>query len=142
MTVQVEAEVKRQVAVRTDLVVLALTVVAATGVWSLWTQVAGVDLVVRRGESTQTVGAAAVVLTVLVTAGLGLVLLRFLAARTRDGLRVWTIVASVVSVISLLGPLGATTMAAGLALASLHAVTALVLVAGLRQVRRPGQSAA
>ncbi len=142
MTVQVEAEVERQVAVRTDLVVLALTMVAATGVWSFWTQVAGVDLVVHRGESTQTVGAAAVVLTVLVTAGLGLGLLRFLVARTKDGLRVWTIVASVVSVFSLLGPLGATTVAAGLALASLHAVTAVVLVVGLRQVRRPGQSAA
>ncbi len=143
MTVQLETKTEtRRVAVRTDLLIAAAAAVAAVGAWSFWTQVASVDLTVHRGDTTQSVGVAAVVVTVLVMAGLGIGLLRLLDARTANGLRTWTIVAAVVFAISLLGPLGATTVAAGIALASLHAITAGVLVQGLRQARRREHPAA
>jgi Family of unknown function (DUF6069) len=143
MTVQLEAKTEtRRVSVGRDLLVGAAAAVAALAAWSFWTQVAGVDLVVHRGDSTQQVGAAAVAVTVLVMSGLGIGLLRFLVARTANGLRTWTTVAAVVGVVSLLGPLGATTLVAGIALVTLHAITASVLVLGLRQSRRHEQSAA
>jgi hypothetical protein len=140
MTVQLEQKPRPRVAVRTDLLVVAAAAVAAVGAWWVWTQVASVDLAVHRGDTTQSVGVAAVVLTVLVMAGSGVGLLRLLEARTANGLRTWTIVASVVFALSLLGPLGATTVAAGVALASLHAITAGLVVQGLRRARRRERS--
>ena len=143
MSAQLEAmHETRRVSVRTDLVVMVTAAVAALGAWSFWTQVAGVDLVVHRGDTTQPVGAAAVAVTVLVMSGLGVGLLRLLEARTDQGLRTWTILAMVVGVASLLGPLGATTVVGGIALATLHAITAGVLVLGVRQSRRDERSAA
>ena len=121
---------------RTDAGVVAVAVVAAVGAWVLWTQVAGVDLVVRTGNSDQAMSAVAVVVSALVPTVFGVGLLRFLERRMADGLRVWTILASGVFVVSLLGPLGATTAEGKLALASLHLVVTLVLVIGLRGVRR------
>lgn len=143
MTTQLEARQEtRRVSRWVDLLVVAAAAVAALGAWSFWTQVAGVDLIVHRGDSTQPVGAAAVAVTVLVMAGLGVGLLRLLEARAANGLRTWTIVATALSVVSLMGPLGATSVVAGVALATLHAFTATVLVLGLRQSRRHEQSAA
>lgn len=133
---------RTQVPLGTDAVVVGMAVVAAVGAWLLWTQVAGVDLVVRTGDSAQAVGTVAVVVSTLVPTVFGAGLLRFLERRMADGLRVWTMLASAVFVVSLLGPLGATTATGGLALASLHLLVTLVLVVGLRQVRRQRTRAA
>ncbi len=122
--------------VRADAVVGVAAGVAAVGLWSFWTQVAEVELVARQGQGTATVGLASVVVTAVMASGLGIGLLRLLEARTANALRTWTIAASVVFAVSLLGPLGATTVAAGLALLSLHLAMAAVLVVGLRQLRR------
>ena len=53
--------------------------------------------------------------------------------RSTRGLRVWTILACVVWALSFVGPLGATTVSAGVALALLHLGVGGVLVLGLRR---------
>ena len=134
MTTQVdERPTAQRVPVRIDVKVGAIAVVVAVAVWSAWTGIAGLDLVVRGGR---TVGLASVLATTLVVSALGVSLLRLLEARTVNGLRTWTVVAASVLAVSLSGPLGATTLAAGLALVSLHLWVAAVLVVGLRRVRR------
>lgn len=143
MQIQMEEGTKQApVPVRMDSVVVAVAVVVACGFWSFWTQVVGVDLTVRAASGTQSIGAPAVLATVLVVSLFGVGLLRVLEARTRRGVRTWTIVALCVYAVSLLGPLGATSAAAWLVLTGLHTVVAGVLVLGLRQVREPQSLAA
>ncbi len=140
MTTQVtERPMAQRVPVRVDAVVGATAAVVAVGVWSFWTQLVGVELEVRGGQS---IGIASVLATVLVVSVLGVSLLRLLESRTANGLRTWTIIAAVVLVASLTGPLGATTAAAALVLVSLHVGVAGVLIVGLRQVRRNRPEAA
>jgi hypothetical protein len=126
----------RRVPVRQDALVTVVAAAAAVIAWAEWTQGAGIDLVVRRGSGTTTVDAAATVVTVLVVGAVGAGLLRLLESRTPNGLRTWTILAVVVAVLSLGGPLGATTVAAGLALTSLHAVVAVTVIVGERRLHR------
>jgi hypothetical protein len=66
----------------------------------------------------------------------GVLLLRVLDAVLQRGMRWWTVVACSVTVVSMLGPLGATTATAGVALASLHLLVAAVVVVGVRRVHR------
>lgn len=125
-----------------DLAVVAAAPVVALVVWLAWTQVGGVDLSAGANGDTRSVSAAAVVTSTALLSLLGWGLLRVLEARTRRGVRTWTWVSVGVLLLSFLGPLGATTTEAGLGLASLHVVVALVLVAGLRGVRDHGGQAA
>ncbi len=125
--------IRQRVPVRVDAVVGATAAVVAVAVWGFWSQLVGVELEVRGG---QPIDIASVLATVLVVSVLGVALLRLLEARTANGLRTWTIIAAVVFVVSLSGPLGATTVAAALVLGSLHACVAVVLIVGLRQVRQ------
>lgn len=118
-----------------DLSVVASAPAAALLVWLAWTQVAGVGLRAESHGTTQTVGAPAVVASALLFSLLGCALLRVLERRTARGLRTWTWIGGGVLVVSLLGTLGATSPAAGLGLASMHATVALVLLVGLRRVR-------
>ena len=101
--------------------------------WVLASQVAGVDLVVGAGASRQHVGVASVVVTALVTAYAGGGLLRVLERRTPQARRTWTVVAVLVLVVSLAGPLGAVTPAAGLVLGAMHLEVGAVVVLGLRR---------
>ena len=54
--------------VGSDTLVCASAVLAALGLWSLWSQAFGVDLAVHRGAGTQQVGAVAVGATVVAVA--------------------------------------------------------------------------
>jgi hypothetical protein len=119
-----------------DLGVVALTAVVAVAAWVLLTQLGGVRLEAPMGGQVRDVGLAAVVVSALVAAGAGTGLLRVLEARTAAGLGIWTVVAVLVCLLSLVGPGSAPTTAAVAGLASLHLVVALVLVVGLRAVRR------
>jgi hypothetical protein len=119
-----------------DLGVVALAAVVAVAAWVLLTQLVGVRLKAPMGGQVRDVGLAAVVVSALVAAGAGAGLLRVLEARTAAGLGIWTVVAVLVCLLSLVGPASAPTTAAVAGLASLHAVVALVLVVGLRTVRR------
>lgn len=127
---------------RTALAATALT----TATWVVATQVAGIDLVVGAGARTQHVGVASVVVSSVVATYAGLGLLRVLRRRTPHADRTWAVVAALVLLLSLAGPLGAGSLAAGLALGLMHlevaAVVAVAVVRAAGQRRdRPGRVA-
>lgn len=122
---------------RGDLVVVLTAVLGAAATWAVWTQAFGVELVADTGSGSREIGPAAVVLTTLVVAAAGVGLRRLLEAKLTRGRRWWTVTAVAVWLVSMLGPLGATTAGAVLALVSLHVVVGTVVVVGLL---RPGRS--
>lgn len=120
-----------------DLVVVLAAVLAAVATWAVWTQALGVELAAGGGGGPREIGAPAVVLTSLVVGGAAAGLLRLMEAKLARGLRWWTVTAVAVWVLSLLGPLGATTASGVLGLVSLHLVVGAVVVLGLlRPARR------
>jgi hypothetical protein len=116
----------------------ALVVVVATGlavlVWAA-ARAAGVDLAVRSGSGSREVVLGSVVVTPLLVGVAATGLLRLLERRTSRALRVWTVVAMAVWAVSFLGPLSATTLGAGLVLATMHLLVGGVVVVGLRLTR-------
>lgn len=127
--------------VRQRALTAAAAMLTAVAVWVIAVPVAGLDLLVRPGGgATQHVGVGSVVIVSLLAALLGWGLLalleRLLPARART---VWTVVAGLVLVLSLAGPLtGGTTAAVTVTLALMHAAVGAVLIAGLprRMVRQ------
>lgn len=122
---------------RTSLSRNAITVIgAAVGALALWLveiRLIGVDLAVRTGDVVQPVTGVSVVATALV-AGLAATLSAWLLTRLapRRCRTVWTVLASAVLLVSLLGPLGATSPAAVVSLVALHLLVGLALLLGLR----------
>ena len=122
---------------RTSLLRNAIAVIGATvGALALWlveTRLIGVDLAVRTGDVVQPVTGVSVVATALV-AGLAATLSAWLLTRLapRRCRTVWTVLASAVLLVSLLGPLGATSPAAVVSLVALHLLVGLTLLLGLR----------
>jgi hypothetical protein len=122
---------------RTSLSRTAIAVVgAAAGAVALWaveTGLLGVDLAVRAGDVVQPVTGVSVAATALV-AGLAATLTAWLLARIapRRCRTVWTVVAGGVLLVSLLGPLGATSAAAVVSLVALHLLVGLTLLVGVR----------
>ncbi|WP_214409531.1 DUF6069 family protein [Sphaerisporangium fuscum] len=117
-------------------ITVAGAVVAALALWGLTGPVAGIDLAARLGEAVQPVGPAAVVAASLVAGLAAWGLLAVLERLVRRPRRVWTIVAVVVLVLSLAGPLGAADTGSMLALAGMHLVVAAVLIYGLAPTAR------
>lgn len=112
---------------------VAVTAAAlALVIWGLAVPVAGVDL--EAGTPTQTIGAPAVVLTVLVVT-LGAWGVRTLLRR-RTAVA-WRLTCGIVLLISLLGPLSASSPAAVATLAALHLTVGTVLAVGLDPRRVP-----
>ena len=101
--------------------------VLALVVYFIARAVAG-DLVVKTGDSTQTVGAVAVVVTVLFVSLLGWGLLALLERFTAKGRTIWTVVAIVFLLLSLLGPLGGTDTGTKVSLALLHLLVGAVII--------------
>jgi hypothetical protein len=99
-------------------------------------RLADVELLVERGGVIQEVGAGAVASVAGASALVGLATLRLLERWTPRELRVWTGLAVTVTVVSLLGPLSATTSAGTGALLSLHGVVAAVVIASAHASRR------
>jgi hypothetical protein len=93
----------------------------------------GQNLAVRSGSSVQHIGAASVIAAVVIAGLAGWGLLAVLRRRSRNPRRTWTIVAVAVLALSLLGPLGAVTLSAGLGLVSLHLVAGIALIVGFRR---------
>lgn len=116
---------------------LALLMALETGAGALWVlwDLVGVDLTVTQGSREITVSLAAAVIVTTLTAVAAMALLRLLERRPH-GRRTWMIVAAVVWAISFLGPLGATTLPAGLALASFHVLVGATLLFGLTAIAR------
>ena len=88
------------------------------------------DLVVKSGGSEQTVSPVAVVITVVVAGLLGWGLLALLEKLTAKGRTVWTVIAVVFLVLSLLGPLGGTDAGTKVSLALLHLLVGAVIITG------------
>jgi hypothetical protein len=119
---------------RADAKVVAVATALAVVVWAA-AKVAGVELEVRSGSGTTQVALGSVIVTPLVVGAVAAALLRLLERRTANGLRTWTIIAVVAWVLSLLGPLSATSPGAGLVLATMHLAVGAVVVGGLRLAR-------
>lgn len=105
-------------------------VIGALMAWIIITQVLSIELVVRSGGRTMMpVGPAAVLLVSTVTCLAGLVLLSILERKAKQAARIWTAIATLVTALSLAGPLSAApTVATAVSLIVLHLVTAGVFV--------------
>lgn len=126
---------------------LILAVVAAAAGWTVITQAIGMEL--RQpdlGQGSFPVLLPAVLFASLLASALGLGLMAVLDRVTTRSSLVWSCVAFVVFLVSLAGPLGGSDITAAnrVALISLHAVVAVVLIAmvgrtgrGADSVRRP-----
>ncbi|MDG4800734.1 DUF6069 family protein [Micromonospora sp. WMMD980] len=115
-----------------------LTVLAATAAtlvgWAVAVPLAGVELTVRGGGGEQRVGPLAVAVSTLLAGLAGWALLALLDRFTGRARTVWTAVAAVVLLLSLLGPLtGGVGRPAMVTLVALHLLAGAVLVPGLRR---------
>lgn len=137
-TVTASGNARAGVRRRRWLTVLA-AMVAATATWVVAVPLLGIDLVVSpAGGAEQTVGPMAVMLTG-VLAGLAAWLLLALLEKwtTRAGL-VWRVVAALVLMVSLVGPLSAGSGPATAVLLVLHLLVGGILIGGLPRRRIGG----
>ncbi|WP_350275309.1 DUF6069 family protein [Kribbella sp. HUAS MG21] len=124
---------------RSRLAVVGVAALAALADWVVLSPVGGVVLVARQGGATQHVGAVAVVLSTVGVSLAGWGLLAILERRTARARAIWTLVASLVCVLSLGSPLiNGIGAGAKLGLASLHLVVGAVVVLGLRRTAERG----
>jgi Family of unknown function (DUF6069) len=118
----------------------ALTVVgAAVGGVAVWvvSVLCGVDMQVLQGGVLQSVGIGMVVAAGVVSCLLGWALLAGLERFTRRATTVWTVIAVLVTVLSLAGPIsGATTTGTAISLALMHLVVGAIAIAGFRRTTR------
>ncbi len=111
-----------------------------TLVWVIAHPLLGIDLRTGSGAHPTTVGLPSVIVVSIVVATAGYALRRMLSGRA-NATRTWTVIAAVVLLLSLLGPLGARTAAAGVALAALHLAVGGTVITGVRRAFGPGRSA-
>jgi hypothetical protein len=131
MGLLVEERTGRHAGSRRDDVPVAATAAVAAGLGWAAARLAGVDLVVRTGSGNQHVGVISALVTAVVAVMAAGGLLRVLERRTPRGRRIWVWVACGVLLLSLvMGPTAARTLAAGLALAGLHVLVAVVILVG------------
>lgn len=120
----------------------ALTVLAAVAAavasWVVAVPLAGADLAVTQDGRSAEVGAPMVVAFSLVASLAGWALLALLERGLRDRAgRIWTTIAGVVLVLSLIPPLTVeASTGTRLTLAAMHVVVGAVLIAGLRRTVR------
>ncbi|GAA3777108.1 DUF6069 family protein [Micromonospora maritima] len=116
------------------LTVLAATVATLLG-WVVAVPLAGVDLTARAGGGgEQRVTPVAVAVSTLLAGLAGWAVLALLERFTGRARTIWTVIAVLVLLVSLLGPVGAGAgRAATVTLVALHLVAAAVLVPGLRR---------
>lgn len=100
--------------------IVAGTAACAFVLWLVEHAVLGADLAVRSGSSVQEIGGPAVVAVALLVGLAAWGLLALLERTTAGGRRVWTVIAAVILLLSLLGPLSGVTAGAKLALALQH----------------------
>ncbi|TWP33947.1 DUF6069 family protein [Leekyejoonella antrihumi] len=113
-------------------VVVAAVVCAVTG-WAVLHLLLRVDLLVKTGSSPASVGWVGVVLTAQLAACAGWASMGLIERRRCHSRRPWTALALAVLTVSLLGPLEAASVAAGVGLLCLHLVVGLTIILGLRR---------
>jgi hypothetical protein len=114
----------------------AITVAAAAAgallLWAVDDPWGGIDLAVRQGGAVQHIGPAAVAVTALLAGLAAWALLALLERITRRPVRVYRIIASIVLVLSLAGPLTAgVDTGSRLALLGMHLTVGAALIIGL-----------
>jgi len=127
---------RRTVTWSTDLVAMGAAVVCVLVMWLCLSVWGGVDLAVSQNGQVREIGGVAVVLSAAVAGLLGVGTLRLLERSTRHALRIWTVLAIAVTLISALGPLAATSAAATGVLLAMHAIVAVVLIVSMHRIRR------
>ncbi|WFE40451.1 DUF6069 family protein [Micromonospora sp. WMMD998] len=120
---------------RRDRLLTVLVATAATLLgWVVAVPLAGVELIARAGDAEQRVTPAAVAVSTVLAGLAGWALLALLERFTGRARTVWTVVAALVLLLSLLGPLtGGVGRSATATLAVLHLLAGAVLVPGLRR---------
>jgi hypothetical protein len=119
-----------QVRVRRGLIVAGATG-AALVVWALVNPIGGIDVAVHSGGSVRHIGATAVAVTGMLAGLAGWGLLAVFERTMKRPHRAWTVIATVVFVLSLAGPLGAIGTGATLGLMCMHLAVAAVLIPSL-----------
>jgi hypothetical protein len=114
----------------------AITVAAAAaGALLLWTVAdpwGGIDITVRQGGADQHVGPVAVVVTALIAGLAAWGLLALLERTVRRSTRVFRIIASIVLLLSLAGPLGSGVgLSSRMTLLAMHLTVGTALIVGL-----------
>jgi hypothetical protein len=113
---------------RTRVLTVAAAVLAGVSVWTVAGPLAGVRISVHDQE----VGVAQVAIVSLLAGLAAWVLFAVLDRLTSRSTPIWTVIAATVLALSLTGPLGATSTAAGITLACLHLLVGGVIIVGLR----------
>lgn len=114
--------------------VVAAATAGALVTWLMVTMADTSSVHVRMQGSTSAVGTVQVIVTAALASLAAWGLLALLERFTAAGRRIWTIIASVVLVLSLIAPASYGVGAASKAsLLALHVVTGLILLAGLRR---------
>jgi Family of unknown function (DUF6069) len=119
----------------------AITVAAGTAgallLWIVNDPWGGIDLAVRRGDATQHLGPAAVVVTALIAGLAAWGLLALLERTVRHPAHTFRIIALIVLVLSLSGPLGSGVgVSSRLVLLGMHLTVGTALIIGLPGRRR------
>ncbi|MEV4348174.1 DUF6069 family protein [Actinoplanes sp. NPDC049596] len=114
----------------------AITVAAGAAgsllLWAVNVPWGGIDLAVRQGGSVQEIGAAAVVVTALLAGLAAWGLLALLERKAAHPVRTFRIIALVVLLISLAGPLGSGVgLSSKLVLLGMHLTVGIALIVGL-----------
>jgi Family of unknown function (DUF6069) len=112
--------------------VVAAAMVVALAIWAL-ARMLGVELTVGKGHDASTVGAADVLVTVLLAGLAGWGAQRLLARRGAAGW--WPFVGSTALAISIVGPSWLADGAASVVLIGMHVAVGLVLIAGFTRSR-------
>jgi Family of unknown function (DUF6069) len=112
--------------------VVAAAMVVALAIWAL-ARMLGVELTVGKGYDASTVGAADVLVTVLLAGLAGWGAQRLLARRGAAGW--WPFVGSTALAISIVGPSWLADGAASVVLIGMHVAVGLVLIAGFTRSR-------
>lgn len=113
-----------------------LTVVTATvtalALWVVLDPLFGLELAARSGGSIRRVGPGDVALAAVVGGLAGWALLAALGRVSSKARGIWTVVASVVLCLSLLGTLAGVTVPVAVALMALHLLVGVILIVGFR----------
>ncbi|MEU8821046.1 DUF6069 family protein [Actinoplanes sp. NPDC048796] len=114
----------------------AVTVVAGAAgsllLWAVNVPWGGLDLAVRQGGEVQSIGAAAVVATALIAGLAAWGLLALLERKARHPVRAFRIIATVLLLVSLAGPLGGGVgLSSKLVLLGMHLTVGIALIIGL-----------
>lgn len=119
---------------------IALAAIGGLLTWVIAVPLADVELTVRSGASDRQIGAGAVVV-VAILVGLAATGLAVLLGRSASHpRRTWLMLAVAALIVSLAGPLGATSARAGATLAALHLVVGVTLIVGIGGTLTPEQS--